>query len=234
MKLILNILFVAVILNGCAHNRTLIHPSNTIKVINYPELNVESEAEIGQSMVSTSKKAISQAIETSQEIIHNGSTYNLTIPAGILPIYTSDNQGTFYRTRPPSNLTTLGVAQPDLVCGIYIPLDKTKPTHVFWMGSPYDTTPVVDAHAGIDFKLTNITEPMESGFQKELIYSGISQNTISILYREFLNDMARPAFSQELKYDLSQDRLVGFQGARFEIIKADNNKIRYKVIKNID
>ena len=71
-------------------------------------------------------------------------------------------------------------------------------------------------------------------FKRELVYSGVSQNTISILYREFSDNMARPAFSQDLKYDLSQGKEIGFKGARFEVTKASNTGIVYKVLKALD
>jgi hypothetical protein len=73
-----------------------------------------------------------------------------------------------------------------------------------------------------------------NSFKRELVYSGVSQNTISILYREFKHDIARPAFSQELKYDLAQGNEIGFRGARFLVLKAGNTSIRYKVLRALD
>ena len=55
-----------------------------------------------------------------------------------------------------------------------------------------------------------------------------------ILYREFFDNIARPAFSQEYKYDLSKGTSIGYRGARFEIIKATNTELVYKVIKALD
>ena len=66
------------------------------------------------------------------------------------------------------------------------------------------------------------------------MYTGIAQNVVSILYREFKDDTARPAFSQDLKYDLSESNVVGYRGARFEIIKATNQGLTYKTLKQLD
>jgi hypothetical protein len=71
-------------------------------------------------------------------------------------------------------------------------------------------------------------------FTREVIYTGVSQNTVFILYREFITDIARPAFSQELKYDLSQGDIIGFKEARFKIIKATNTNIKYIVLKHLN
>ena len=46
--------------------------------------------------------------------------------------------------------------------------------------------------------------------------------------------MARPAFSQELKYDISQGKEIGYKSARFEIIKATNTELTYKVLKPLE
>ncbi len=65
--------------------------------------------------------------------------------------------------------------------------------------------------------------------QKNLVYSGRSGKTIMLSYREFQNDYARPAFTQDLTFDVSSDRVVGFRGARIEILNATNTTITYKV-----
>ena len=46
--------------------------------------------------------------------------------------------------------------------------------------------------------------------------------------------MARPAFTQELKYDLGEGKVIGFKGARFEVLSATNVGIRYKVLRHLD
>ena len=62
----------------------------------------------------------------------------------------------------------------------------------------------------------------------------VAQNVVSILYREFKDDTARPAFSLDLKYDLTESKVVGYRGARFEIIKATNQGLTYKTLKQLD
>ncbi len=71
----------------------------------------------------------------------------------------------------------------------------------------------------------------KDSFKRELLYDGKSGTTIHLSYREFAGDMARPAFTQELSYDIRDDRVIGFQRARFEVIDANNTSIRYRVLK---
>lgn len=71
-------------------------------------------------------------------------------------------------------------------------------------------------------------------FQQTLLYTGKMGNKINISYREFSNNMARPAFNTDVEYDLSESKTIGYKGARIEIIKATNEYIKYKVLKNFN
>lgn len=71
-----------------------------------------------------------------------------------------------------------------------------------------------------------------NSFQQTLIYSGRVGNKINIGYREFSNNTARPAFNNNVEYDLSSSNTIGYKGAFLEVIKADNSSITYKLIKN--
>lgn len=71
-------------------------------------------------------------------------------------------------------------------------------------------------------------------FQQTLIYSGKVGNKINIGYREFSNSHARPAFNNDVEYDLDESKVIGYKGARIEIIEATNEHIKYKVIRNFN
>lgn len=77
----------------------------------------------------------------------------------------------------------------------------------------------------------DVGEPV---LRKELIYTGVSKGVISLTYREFSSDMARPAFTQDLKFDLAEGDVIGFKGARFKIMSANNTQVHYKVVKPLD
>ena len=76
-------------------------------------------------------------------------------------------------------------------------------------------------------------EPREvyeaGGFKQELIYNGKSKDTIKFQYREFSDNMARPAFSQDLLYDMSESKTIGFRGMNIEVLEATNSLIRFIV-----
>ncbi len=73
-----------------------------------------------------------------------------------------------------------------------------------------------------------------NGFQQSLIYSGKIGNKINISYREFSNNSARPAFNNDVEYDLTESSPIAYKGAEIQIIEATNRYIKYKVIRNFN
>ncbi len=69
-------------------------------------------------------------------------------------------------------------------------------------------------------------------FKQEFIYNGKVNNNLRFIYREYIMDMARPAFTQELQYDLSESSTIGFKGLRIDIEKATNTTITYKMLSS--
>ena len=64
-----------------------------------------------------------------------------------------------------------------------------------------------------------------------LTYLGHDSGRIKVLYREFANNMIKDKFSLEMEYDLSDDPIFGFRGARIEVLEADNRQIKYRVLE---
>ena len=87
----------------------------------------------------------------------------------------------------------------------------------------------------VDYESTEVplqadTVPDEF-FRKEIVYQGAAGGILRLMYREFGDDLARPAFSQELTYDWSGDPLsIAVKGARIEVLEAGNQGIRYRVL----
>lgn len=73
-----------------------------------------------------------------------------------------------------------------------------------------------------------------NSFQQTLIYSGRVGDKINIAYREFSNNTARPAFNNDVEYDLGESTTIGYKGAEIEVIEATNRYIKYRVIENFN
>ena len=65
-------------------------------------------------------------------------------------------------------------------------------------------------------------------FQQTLIYSGKVGSKINVGYREFSSNYARPAFNNDVEYDLLESTAVAYKGCRIEVIEATNEYIKYK------
>ncbi len=74
-----------------------------------------------------------------------------------------------------------------------------------------------------------ITKYQEGSFKQELLYNGKSKDTIKLQYREYRDNLARPAFFQDLTYDLTESKEIGFRGMMIEVLEATNSKIKFIV-----
>ena len=74
----------------------------------------------------------------------------------------------------------------------------------------------------------------ERRIEREIkIRQGIRAIERSIRQQEkFSDDFIRPGFTQEAQYDLATDPVIGFKGARIEVLEATNTRLRYKVLKS--
>jgi hypothetical protein len=78
------------------------------------------------------------------------------------------------------------------------------------------------------------TVSTEAAFQQTLIYNGRVGNKINIGYREFSGSLARPAFNNNVEYDLSTSDTIAYRGARLKVLKADNSTITFTVLSNFN
>ena len=79
----------------------------------------------------------------------------------------------------------------------------------------------------------NYIEASSRNIDQQLIYNGKVDNNIKFTYREFTNSgLARDAFTQDVQYDLNEGAVIGFKGARLEVIEATNRQVKYRVLRH--
>jgi hypothetical protein len=88
-------------------------------------------------------------------------------------------------------------------------------------------TSILDYEAS--YEVVEIKTVMK-GFKTQLLFQGLIGDELKLEYREFSNDLARPAFYQNVSYDLSTTKTLTFKGIKLEILNIDNNGLTYKVI----
>jgi hypothetical protein len=71
----------------------------------------------------------------------------------------------------------------------------------------------------------------DGGYKKELLYQGIDGNTLRITYREYIDNISRPAFSQELTFPIiSGKSTIVFRGLTVSVDEISSTSITYKVV----
>jgi hypothetical protein len=86
----------------------------------------------------------------------------------------------------------------------------------------------------VNFRWTKRPTVQANSFQSSLIYSGKIGDKINIGYREFTNNFARPAFNNDVEYDLAESNTIAYKGAVVEVLEATNRHIKYRVISNFN
>ncbi len=192
-------------------------------IVNAPPLESEATAEVGNSIISSILKSVKPAVELNEKISNfkvslTFGTQTLNIEPGVFPYYGENEDGIYYNGK-----TGL----------IYIPLSDSNPIQVCHAPGSILCEPAPTLKFGVNLSKAEVDFYTKMSFKKQLVYTGGNKKEINISYREFSNDFARPAFSQELKYDISEDKVIGFRGARFEVINANNTEIRFKVLRHL-
>ena len=236
VALIVTSILLIILIQACATKsdnikRTYTPTYHSPSISDYPAIGDIKTVEVGESLVLKEKQTSIPAIDIEQVIEHSvenlGKTYIATILPGRYVERGKDGFGKYYQAKEGKMLENGRPLKTQ--SGIYVSDSDAKKTEFYFLAANY--IPLSYPRDNIPFANSLDVTRDELSFKKELVYTGISQNAISILYREFKNDMARPAFSQDLKYDLSESKIVGYRGARFEIIKATNQGLNNHLLK---
>lgn len=90
-----------------------------------------------------------------------------------------------------------------------------------------------DVSPAIGYQTAEVIIPRPETIKRELVYQGYSKGVLKLSYREYVNDLARPAFFQEVTYDIEAfPTEVTFKTSRLLILKAGNSGIEYKVLSS--
>jgi len=145
-------------------------------------------------------------------------------------MYYSDKKNPMMCVTPLGAVTT----QPSETAGCFVDTDNDgRFDSVAFPGYAIDKNladPVV-YEAEVRTESIEIEDPRS--FVVEVLYQGISKGEAKISYREFIRGTARPAFTQDISYELESDGsgVIAFRGLRIQIVKATRENITYIVKK---
>lgn len=73
--------------------------------------------------------------------------------------------------------------------------------------------------------------PRQNSFKYELLFQGVNGKNIRLSYREYVNDLARPAYFQDVSYDINElPTTVTFRTVKIEVIAANNSGLKYRIL----
>ena len=187
-----------------------------MKDVDYPPVGKEVTAYVGDHMVEKGVIYEEQVLYVKQRV--DGALYD--IPSYEYPQVGFDDKQDFFSAigvirgalSDPIEALAVGKAEGSQVCVI--------------------TTLGGSACYDADYERRGRVAETKNSFQQTLIYSGRVGDKINIGYREFSNNSARPAFNNEVEYDLSESKRIGYKGAQIEVWEADNSSITYEVLRN--
>ena len=221
--------FIGFVLVGCVSDIKYNYvPEVTQK--SYPDLNVVTTTYIGDDMVRQGNVKTMDVISFPVTTQVNKFWYSYIIDAGDYPKLGEDKKYLFFAAKSVNgNATVKSVNVPATPIGIRVSKDSSKNEVCisFTTGTDF-----CEAHKQFTYKKVSVTN--QDGFQQTLIYNGMVGSKINIGYREFNNDMARTAFSNNAEYDLSRSRMIRYKGTVIEVLQATNQHIKYKVISNFN
>lgn len=125
-----------------------------------------------------------------------------------------------------------GEVRPSEMAGCFVDTDKDGKFDALAFPG-YDTDKDLDRPIAYELVALESSEEIESrdSYFVEVLYQGISRGEVKISYREFKGGIARPAFTQDVTYELEPDGsgMVAFRGLRIKIVKATRENITYVV-----
>lgn len=196
----------------------------------YPDLNVVTTTYIGDDMVRQGNVKTMDVISFPVTTQVNKFWNSYIIDAGDYPKLGEDNKYLFFAAKSVNgNSIVKSFDIPAAPLGIRVSKDSSKNEVCMSFSTGTD---FCENHKQFTYKKVNVTN--QDGFQQTLIYNGKVGNKINIGYREYNDDMARPAFSNNAEYDLSRSTVIRYKGAVIEVLQATNQHIKYKVISNFN
>jgi len=95
---------------------------------------------------------------------------------------------------------------------------------------------ITNFYQAANTKATGITRTIRPAWssdsvQRLLVYGGMTGTRIKLGYREIWKNITMPSHDVFFEFDLADSHVVELNGARIEVIEADNNVIRYRVTR---
>jgi len=214
-----------VLLSGCATPVVNYQPVTTN--VSEPPLNSVTVKQVGDEMLRQGKYREHDALHVQTPL---KPAWAYTVHPGYFLKMGEDQGGEFYRIGGAGEES--GFVEKSPIADPYQSLLVKKDTGVLCVVTTFNVAACGNDSTGFQ-KLKKPTVSQDT-IQRTLIYSGKVGNKINVSYREFSGNIARPAFSNNVEYDISESNQIGYKGALVEVIEATNRFIKYRVLSNFN
>ena len=86
----------------------------------------------------------------------------------------------------------------------------------------------------IEYEYTEVySNDCNTCYSYEFIYNGKTGNNIKFIYKEYIRDLARSSFFQEVEYDISENKIIKYKNMEIEIIESSPSEVKYKILKHL-
>jgi hypothetical protein len=222
------ILSTACFLAGCTTVQPLERSSVTEQVGRIPELNQEAQISVGSTVFSQYRYwskvgyLLGEPLETSVYL------NKVSVPAGEFLVKADVDGKIVYCTEHRTWLDPL-VGPISTTC--FVDTDNSGSTFGRVMGRPGMVWLTKDLDRRIPYSKQELQVPRADSKKMELLYQGYSAKTLRLSYREYVNDFARPAFFQDVSYDIASFPAdITFRTVKLRISGADNSGLHYQVL----
>ncbi|WP_175865130.1 hypothetical protein [Burkholderia cepacia] len=209
------------LLTACAVPKSNYSPTSV--AVSEPPLNTISTSQVGDPILSQGRYKEADAIYLEHT---TSARWAYTLYPGYYVKQGDDDSGEYFL---PGGGTEVGRVEKAVLADPWKSVMTRKSDGVLCVVTIFNVAACGDDKS---FDRRKVTIYGHDSFQQTLIYNGRVGKKINIGYREFSNNMARPAFNNEVEYDLSESPTIGYKGAQLEVLEATNQFIRYRVIKN--
>ena len=221
----------------------LLHPQPSERgSVVWPPAGQVATAQIGSPMASSREFGVREAVQVDgaptvawkdrNDDGSEGDTYRVLLSPGAFMVDFTNSYGDRFFGEQPTFLQTYEKGKLDDIDAVKAMYKLTKEGQLWVLYRWPDDTEIEvrqvdDATCTVKKQRTD-----ENGkeFRRELLYTGRAGNQITMMYREFSDNTARPAFSQQLQYEFAPNVVIGYQGARFKISSATNTEVTYEVL----
>jgi len=226
--------FVSILLIGCANRVDAPYeprPKSTTEWRILPAAGEINTVKVGETMYRGMYRTSLQHLTASTEKVARGTGESLAL---YVPAHTS---GPLLKT-PDKGLNSLcvpGAFKNTSFAGDVCLVDQAG-SGVFDTATQMGYDRTFTLNNPIPYKVETVVKTTDGmpAVQNAVLYQGTSKGAIHISFREFSNDLARPAFTQDIAYDLSKDgtAVIGFKGLTINVVKATPTDITYTIVQD--